>query len=300
MDDNFLFVDQNQNVLTGKEAQDKLQKTSDLKFLEENIGIGKVSRERWELAQSYEKNYWMSRNTDSLDDRNIDHYIKFDKFRSIEHLHFKSAIELGCGPFTNLRIIGECVKIDSCVLEDPLIEDYLTHKNCKFTHANLKTGDFALDPFWLKAIRKATRLFSNLTANKITLHKNIPVKSILNCPIEEINTDEKFDLVVMINVIEHCQDINKIFEIIKKMSTKDTYFIFSDKYYYFDKIKDWVNGRMYEAGHPLLVDRQVVEGFLHENFEIVFEKIEKIKYDIDGFDWSYDSVYFIGKYEKSN
>jgi SAM-dependent methyltransferase len=292
----YLFVDEKQNIYTGEEAREKIAQNSDKDFLEEGKGVIKVSPERWKQAQSYERHFWMERAKQSDDDRNIEHFNDFGAYASIKGLSFNSAIELGCGPFTNLRIIATQVKIGRCTLEDPLIDDYLKHAHTTYNQKFLNTGDKSLDPILIRMIRRLIRPLAPKLAGKLRLSKGkLPIDELIPHPIENMPVSKTHDLIVMINVIEHCQDLETIFSKILALSKPGSIFVFCDKYYTYPKIKEIITEQCFEAGHPLLADKSVVEGFLHSHFEPLYEKLIMKENDISGFDWSFDSVYFIGK-----
>jgi SAM-dependent methyltransferase len=86
--------------------------------------------------------------------------------------HVKNAIEVGCGPYTNVRLMVDRCKIDHLVLSDPLIRTYVTFKMT-----------FVRDMY-------------NNAACVLDDH-----------PLEELPfRDANFDLAVMINVLDHVRD----------------------------------------------------------------------------------------------
>ncbi|MDK2977675.1 MAG: hypothetical protein PWP52_389 [Bacteroidales bacterium] len=101
------FIDEKINILTGDKAVDAQKKENDKKFLDDKKGVYKVSLERWQKAQACEKNHWFVRGIKSENDRNDYHQKQFDDYKSIKNLSFRNALEIGCGPFTNLRIISK-------------------------------------------------------------------------------------------------------------------------------------------------------------------------------------------------
>lgn len=296
-----LFVDENLNVLTGEAARRQLAKISDAKFLTES-GVTQVDESRWRMAQNFEKNYQLKRAADALQDRNKDHYLEFEGFKCLRGYKFNEAIELGCGPFTNLRRLAESggVEITSCSLEDPLILDYLEHRHCAFDKNYLYFNRKLYRKPAMAAIRKILNLFSPETGTKTTIalsrkiSPKLAIKHFIPEPIEEMAVPEKFDLIIMINVIEHCRDAYSVFDKIKKLADKQAVFIFSDKYYYLDQISARVKNHLFDAGHPLLIDRGVIENFLHDNFETIYEKVKFKEFEVNGMNLGYDSVYFIG------
>ena len=133
----YWFVDENWNILEGEAAKKELELTSDTEFLTEDNGIILVSRERWKIAQQFEKVGWMEKRVGARSDRNIQHMADFDHYACLKGLSFRHAIELGCGPFTNLRLIGQVCQVKTCSLLDPLIESYLKLPNRSYDNQNL-------------------------------------------------------------------------------------------------------------------------------------------------------------------
>jgi SAM-dependent methyltransferase len=70
----------------------------------------------------------------------------------------------------------------------------------------------------------------------------------------------------MINVLEHCYDIQKILDVVRQLLRVGGIFVFSDKYYDHNDVSALVQ-HVYDAGHPLRVDRRVLEEFMSRNFE---------------------------------
>ncbi|HQQ93913.1 MAG TPA: hypothetical protein PLQ93_05125 [Bacteroidia bacterium] len=291
----YLYIDEEQNVLRGEEARKKIAERNDHSYFEKGKGIIKVSRERWKQAQAYEKHFWMKLARNAKDDRNMDHFREFKNFACIAGRHFASAIELGCGPFTNLRLISTKVQIEYCSLEDPLLEEYLKHPHTTYSRTELTGGDLSLDPLVLRLFRRLIRPLSASMAERLVgKRKKIPLRDLLPVPIEEMPVDKTYELVVMINVIEHCQDLECIFTKILEICPKGSVFVFSDKYYDHTKVDELVKEQCFEAGHPLLADRSVIENFLKQNFDPLYDQLTHKSNEIGEFDWSYDAVYFIG------
>jgi len=265
-----LYIDENINVYTGEEANDRLLIENDTTFLSNGKGIIRVPLERWKKAQNYERKTWMEKALVANDDRNSKHYHYFKQYRPLSRLSFDTAIELGCGPFTNLRLIATKCKILRCTLLDPLIEDYLTHPNCAYNREvlSLKKGLF-----------KAPQ--------------NIPIQDILPLPIEQMPLEHQFDLVVMINVIEHCYDIQAIFNTLKTITRPGGYLVFHDKYYAHSEIALGMR-TLYDAGHPLRVAGSLIDEFLEQDYVTKFRKIITQNYYFEG-DRSYQGLYFIGQ-----
>jgi SAM-dependent methyltransferase len=153
----------------------------------------KVSESRWREAQDWERDGWIA--TEKKRARFFKNWIwpvfsvlgLKPRYRGNDwndwwadhfgHYHFLpdhvgNAIELGCGPYTNWRLIGERCHAEHLVLSDPLIRTYVG-----FPHTFLR-----------HLYRKAACMVDD--------------HPIEDCPF----SSGRFDLVVMINVLDHVRD----------------------------------------------------------------------------------------------
>jgi len=287
-----IFVDQNVNILTGTDAERMLQTKNDALYYREGKGIIQVSKARWKEAQTCERTHWMVKGLESSNDRNDAHYQGFDAYRAIHGNIFLHAIELGCGPFTNLRIIGCECRLQSCTLLDPLIREYMLHPHCTYRNNLLRT-QFP-PPSAGKLRRALARRVPLLTAwMRSPLNpRNIHVDHLLACPIETMPTNRTFDLVVICNVIEHCICVEEVFSRILSITHAGSILIFQDKLYEDDAIKHELT-RTYDAAHPLRVSRHIIESFCKDNFESLYNKI--LPRAEDKYSSAREDIYFIGR-----
>ncbi|MCL5030012.1 MAG: glycosyltransferase [Bacteroidetes bacterium] len=255
-----VYVNENIEVFYGETASDLLTKSNDKDFLTDK-GIISVDKNRWLTAQKYEKKTWMERSLGSNDDRNYEHKKRFNNYGSLKNFKFEKVIELGCGPFTNLRVIlPEIKSVKSVALLDPLISEYLKHPNCTYKNGNLL---------------------------------GFPVQ-IINSTIEDFVTKEKYDLVVMNNVLEHCYNIPKIFEVLVSLLNENGIFVFADIAFNAETIKSIVE-KQFDAGHPIRLEENYLKDFLVNNFNTIYEK----KY-LGLYNQPYrHDFYFIGEYKKN-
>ena len=158
-----------------------------------DTNITEVSRERWQNAQEWERNIWIQDQINRSkfgknliwpilsflglkpkfrgDDWNCWWKQQFDEYEFLPKT-VDNAIELGCGPYTNMRLITEQCQPKHLVLSDPLIMTYIHFKSTFLSHM---------------------------------YHQGLCVVD--NHPIEEIPfKDNYFNLTVMINVLDHVQD----------------------------------------------------------------------------------------------
>lgn len=254
------FVDEHRTILVGREARMRLQSKSDERYLQEARGVIEVPIERWEEAQRYERRTWLEGSgRKTREDRNVEHARNFDNYAVLKGHYFDSAIEIGCGPFTNMVHILKHVKGGKVTLLDPLIDAYLTHPHCTYKHKRLG-GWFGEK---VHTVAEAIEVFS---------------------------TDQMFDLMVMINVLEHCFSASRVLERVASLTLPSGILIFHDKVVPTPEIEDMVRN-VYDAGHPLRVARSMILEFLSENYIELYRKRVPIPTPIG----TIGSIYFIGR-----
>jgi SAM-dependent methyltransferase len=285
------FINENVKFLTGQNAKKALEAKNDEEFISQDKGITKVSQSRWKEAQRAESVHWMKRGIGSVQDRNDLHAANFDYYRVLCSSQFKNVIELGCGPFTNLRIISTKCKIFQCALLDPLIKDYLSHPFCSYSEKYLYLESKSL---FGRLLRRLSPKIHRVVQN--ALRYRIPVSEIMSNPIESMPTDELYDMVILINVIEHCYDVSVVFQKILDITTEGSMIIFHDKYY---EHKEVVNKAKitYDAAHPLKVDKNLIDEFLNNNFNAIYKNVQKHTEPAEwlGETLIWEEVYYIGK-----
>jgi len=250
-----IFINPLHEVFTGKEAEEKIKETNDQQFLT-NDGVLSVPIERWATAQQFEEGYWLNVAVNAKEDRNYDHMNRFNNYEVLKGKKFNSVIEIGCGPFSlNSKLIFQKIETDNInnlTLLDPLIYKYTMHPNCGYKNDNVK---------------------------------------MINSSIEEFETDETYDLVIMVNVIEHCFDFNKVFEVIDNIFQKKGVFVFSEATVKSDHMSN-ISNNFYDAGHPLRITDKFLEGFIEEKYSILYKKAFDNLYDQD---WRRDFYYILVK-----
>lgn len=281
--DRKIFVDQNVSISTGESAGEKLSEVNDAKYFKDKRGVVQVPKERWRIAQAYERHTWMVANSAAADDRNYIHLDGFDSYATLEGLPpVGRAIELGCGPFTNMRLIGRHCRIGAVTLLDPLIQHYLEHPNCTYRNKSVAIGGGRQASYGSR--------FMHLFRRK----GSIPVEAFVPSSIEEAPDLGKFDLVVMINVIEHCYDIELMFKKILDMTNKGGIFVFHDKLFSAENVRQNITNR-YDAGHPLRADRAEILGFLDGQFDQLYRRFSRVTDGFEDIDLTEEGVYFIGR-----
>ena len=253
-------VDEDGNVLTGREAAMQLQAKNDMRYLQREQGIVEIDMDRWKEAQRYERRAWMEgAGLNAREDRNTEHEEHFENYAAIQGRYFGNAIEIGCGPFTNMIRILEHVRCGKVTLLDPLVEHYLSHPHC--TYKRKRLGGW----------------FGNRVQT-------------VGEPIESFSSHEVYDLVVVINVLEHCFSVAQFCERLISLTAPNGILVFHDKLIPASVLKSFVRN-IYDAGHPLRVADSLILEFLSANYGQIFRKYVPIPSAVGAF----DSVYFIGQ-----
>lgn len=230
-----IFIDKEINQYFGEDASKRLDVINDLKYYTDE-GVLKVDRDRWLDAQYFENKIW--KNNPSVDDRNFEHMLCFNNYHFLQNIQNVDIIELGCGPFTNLRLIIDKIKnINNIDLLDPLIMNYVENPNCSYKNGKIQ-------------------------------NENV---NLISSSIEDYNFNKKYDIVVMINVLEHCFDMNLIFKKIKSILKDDGLFIFSDTCIKNELIKDFGKS-LYDSGHPLRVSESKLNEYLEDYDKIYYKE----------------------------
>lgn len=282
------FIDENINILVGAKAVEALKEENDQHYFQNEKGVSKVSKERWIKAQACEKNHWFVRGKKTSNDRNDYHLKHFYQFKNLKNKNFKSVIEIGCGPFTNIRLIAKKCRIENSTLLDPMLNEYLSHPFSSFNR-NYIFSEFStlMGKIVRKVFPPAYKHYLSLFSNKTRIIK------LLNLPAEEIPTNESYELVIMINVIEHCYDAELVFQNILEITKNGSYFIFEDKLLENSDIKNAL-ANSYDAAHPLKVDKNLIRHFLEANFTTIYEKTQTTSAIFGGEEHLSEDLYFIG------
>lgn len=286
-----IHINSDVRILTDEAARQALELENDREFLTDTQGVVRVTEERWRRAQTTERRHWMHLGLGSDNDRNYEHFVSFGGYRVLHGRTFESAIELGCGPFTNLRLIADVCRVKRCTLLDPLAESYLTHPNRAYTESALFLENTRTPMLLRRVQRKLLRRFPRLRS--LVRRRSLPVDRLLPLPIEQMPTVPAFDLLAIINVIEHCYDVEAVLEKIRAALKPGGVLVFHEPLYDHTVVSDLVT-TVYDAAHPLQVDRSVLLAFLADYFMPLYEHQSFHTNIFEGEDLSFKGIYFIG------
>jgi SAM-dependent methyltransferase len=220
--------------------------------------IERVSRERWLEAQHWESNHWVTAQKLRAryfknvawqilhllgavskyrgDDWNTWWCAQFDNYGFLP-AEIENGIELGCGPYTNVRLMLERCRVRHLYLSDPLIRTYAKFKLT----------------FVSEMYRKAACVLDD--------H-----------PLEELPfAGDYFDLAVMINVLDHVQDARRCMENLVKIVRPGGLLVLGQ-----DLTDDQDLQKLKEdggaVGHPIKLNHEWFEPFL-QGFEPIIKKV---------------------------
>lgn len=292
------FIDENVTIHKGAAALD-LIKNRAKDPIDPIQGVTSVDSKRWEAAQLYERHTWLEKSRDLDNDRNDYHQERFAGYSVLRGKTFKRGIELGCGPFTNMRFILKHCSILDVFLLDPLIDSYLTHPFCRYRGGALNGAlGVAISLGWAAPLhpRMWLRLVRNAFETGGWLGR--PVISVPSM-IETFHTDLRFDLVIMINVLEHCQNAHGVFSKILELLEPGGTLIYHDRMYSAQEVLKLAQ-ITYDAGHPLRVDQSLVDSFLAQNFESCMRAEYFGEREFCGVHFKEAEVYFVGIKKRSH
>jgi SAM-dependent methyltransferase len=216
------------------------------------VSVLKVSRDRWLAAQQWELSVWsdwrrgrgwrrivwplarpllqrLGSDRGAGDDWNQWWAEQFDRYESLP-IELGEYIELGCGPYTNTRLILRGRRASRVVCSDPLADHYLSFSGR-----------------WLSEAAASGRI-------EVDSH-----------PIEGLPFPaHSFDVVVLINVLDHVQDAERSLVVATELVRPGGYFVLG---------QDFVDsGSPDDLGHPIKLSETDVDPYL-EGFEPLLRKL---------------------------
>lgn len=221
--------------------------------------VTKVSKGRWQAAQAFEVEAIRSV-VEAQDDWNHWWRNKFDDYRLLKGKHFKSVMEVGCGPFTNLRFILPQIKTENIFLEDPLLQSYMDFRTGVLpqSRASRILGRPAPQPapVFIQQLFKDPSYRVHLSS----------------APLEELPfNDGLTDLVVCINVLDHVFDVETCMRQMDRVLKPGGFLVLgqdlSNEEDYAQAPESWK-----DVGHPIKLDESELEKYF-KNYRALFKKI---------------------------
>lgn len=199
--------------------------------------LSKCSNDRWNKAQDWELKFWL-KTTRNGDDWNLWWLNKFDNYKSITGKKFDSLLEVGCGPYAKNTeyFINNFPEIKRVSLLDPLLDTFLQNN------------------FYVKQLKERT---------------NASVSSVA---LEDYNPQEKFDVVICINVLDHVKNTDLCMEnIYNSLNEKGILILGQDLTSEEDlrRCPATVN----DVGHPIKLDQSYLYKVLSNKTKDIYNKI---------------------------
>ncbi len=170
----------------------------------------------------------------------------------------ENAVEVGCGPYTNIRLIRKTCNPQHIILSDPLIRTYVKFK---MTFVN-------------EMYHEATCILDD--------H-----------PLEELPfADSYFDLAVMINVLDHVRDANLCMQnLIRVLKPGGIVIIGQDLTNQEDLMRQ---PEGLQIGHPITLDEKWFEPHLSGIFDEILYKV--LPREVGWAEqWHYSTLIFAGR-----
>ena len=112
------------------------------RFYASDVGIAKITHDRWQQAQVVESSVWNGNTVG--DDGSDQHAFWFDEYRALDGLLLGRILEIGSGPFTQVKTLltkvsrRSLVQLESITLADPLMIFYHQHvPSCPYKDGSL-------------------------------------------------------------------------------------------------------------------------------------------------------------------
>jgi SAM-dependent methyltransferase len=224
----------------------------------------RTTPENWQAAQQWEEAHWVNtqrmrakfgknylwrvlRGLGLVDRFRGDDYNQWwrQQFRGYEFLPaaVDNALEVGCGPYTNVRLMRDRCQIRHLVLSDPLIRTYVK---------------FQLT-FVAEMYRRAACILDD--------H-----------PLEELPfRPDYFDLVVMINVLDHVRDARQCMDRLVEVTRPGGLVIIGQDLTNDDDIAA-LKSDPGEVGHPVKLSAEWFEPWLQRPFEpLIYDVLPREK-----------------------
>lgn len=202
----------------------------DKRYYDPENGTIAVDPERWLAAQERERWTWFDHCPNISDDRSGEHAAGFDNYSALPE-KLGDVIEVGCGPFTQLRSIITGRSTDRIVLSDPLLTTYLNHPHCSYRHGILCGRSVET---WPQAL-------------------------------EDIDSTETFDLAVCTNVLEHVRDAPVFLDNLFHLLRLHGLLVFGERVH-----DNFDPSLIFDLPHPIKVKRRFLERFFGRFFKTVY------------------------------
>lgn len=229
-----------------------------------DISVTSVSVNDWADAQKYEKETWFINNKRNSFAKLVYKFFKalakpkeflrllyfrdfycgndwnfwwLDQFESYQVLpkFLETSLEIGCGPYSNTRIISKLIKIKNIYCSDPLMDVYKTFKLT-----------------WVSEQARRGK-----------------IKTITGMGESVALPDKSVDLVICVNVLDHVQDASLCLSEVFRVLKPGGFFVFGQD---LSDEKDLANLPI-SQGHPIRLSEQFLDSILENKYTPLLKKI---------------------------
>ncbi len=218
------------DVRHGEAAIVALTQHNDELYWTPGIGTLTVPMARWQAAQRFERSVWLEQCLGAESDRNHEHTARFGEYAALP-VDLGRALEVGCGPFTQLQTIAAGRKLTAVTLLDPLIYEYMDHPHCSYKNGQLCGVPTSLHPI----------------------------------PVERANWTSEFDTVVCINVLEHVHDAQAALQAMHAALAPNGTLVFGERTW--DRFDP---KSLYDVGHPIRITKSLLDQFVYW-FDLLYD-----------------------------
>ena len=211
------------DFVRGADALPRVAADNDQHYANARGEVLAVDLDRWQRAQQAEHDAWMVYNDGVEDARNHEWARAFDDYAVLPNA-LGNFVELGCGPFTNARLILRDRNAASVTLLDPLINDYLKHEHCPYRGGSLYGRRAVLVPL----------------------------------AIEDWHPSPVYDTLVMVNTLHHCRNVSAVYDRIWRALKPGGVLVWGEWPNETDP------ARVFDAEHPLTPRADTLETFLSQ------------------------------------
>jgi len=237
----------------------------------------RVEQSTWNEAQEWEREFWLR------EQKNLARHGKnqawralallglMDKYRGDDDNHWwaglfdnysflptqiENAIEVGCGPYTNMRLVQRRCVPKHLFLSDPLMRTYIRFKRT-FLREMYKAGACILDDHPLESL---------------------PFK------------DGYFDLAVMINVLDHVQDAHACMDSLVRILSPGGYVVIGQDLTDDSDLRAHPDGM--RTGHPITLNESWFSSYLECFDPIIKKTLSRAEGRTP--QWHYGTLAFVG------
>jgi ubiquinone/menaquinone biosynthesis C-methylase UbiE len=218
----------------------------------------RVEQSQWQVAQTWEREFWLrqQKNLAKLGKNHIWRLLSlfgvvekyrgdddnqwwskcFDDYRFLP-ARAENVIEVGCGPYTNMRLVRKACEPKHLFLSDPLIRTYVGFK-MTFVHEMYRVAGCYLDDHPLE---------------------NLPYR------------DNFFDLAIMLNVLDHVQDANACMQSLARVVRSGGFIIVGQDLTNEEDLRSHPDGM--RTGHPITLNEDWFRPHFEGKFDPIINKV---------------------------